>query len=263
MTELSDRRGVLYPSALPRFHRSDVPESLRHLARWYWFSWWNLPPGEVSSQSILPFPASNLVVQRGGVTLAGPTSRVSDRELSGTGWALGVLLRPGGLHLFGIPPVDLVDGEVTLAYDDLAAEVRTRMDAGDGDAASEVISRWLEGLDAGRGAEVPEGAVLADSLVEIAAGDPGVVDVDRLAELVGVSTRALQRLATQYIGQSPVKIIRRYRLQEAALRLRENPDLTVSAVAAELGYADQSHLATEFRLTLGLAARDYRRKPRP
>lgn len=78
-----------------------------------------------------------------------------------------------------------------------------------------------------------------------------------------MSTRALQRLAKQYIGLSPLRIIRRYRLQEAALRLREDPGLTVARVAAELGYADQSHLAADFRSTLGLSARDYRRQRQP
>lgn len=263
---------MLYPRALPRFHRREVPARSGHLARWYWISQWDLPAGEVSSQSILPFPAANLVVQPGGISLSGPTTGASVRDLTGEGWAFGVLLRPAGLYALGFAPAAIVDAELPFAEDDpatgrLAAEIARHMSADDCEAAAAEMSAWLAGRGIGRGAggkdEVPEGALRADRLVEIAAARSGVVGVDQLAEEMNMSTRALQRLAAQYLGLSPLRIIRRYRLQEAALRLRENPDLAVAEVAAELGYADQSHLAADFRSTLGLAARDYRRQRHP
>jgi AraC-like DNA-binding protein len=53
-------------------------------------------------------------------------------------------------------------------------------------------------------------------------------------------------------------MIRRYRLQEAAQRLREDPSLTISQVAAELGYADHAHLSADFRNVLGFTPSSYR-----
>ena len=62
-------------------------------------------------------------------------------------------------------------------------------------------------------------------------------------------------------------MIRRRRLQEAAQRLREQPDTELAALAAELGYADQAHLAGDFRTVLGLTPSGYRadlsRRARP
>jgi len=69
--ELDDGRGILYPRRLPTFHREPAPTGLEDLIRWLWIPRWSLPEGIVSRQEILPFPASNLVVEPDGVILAG------------------------------------------------------------------------------------------------------------------------------------------------------------------------------------------------
>src|SRR5690625_4663035 len=97
MGDLSDERGVLYPAHLPSFHREPAPEVLRGLIRWFWIPRWDLAPGQTSRQQLLPFPASNLVVEPCGVTVSGPSTGVSHRELRGRGWAVGALLRPAGI----------------------------------------------------------------------------------------------------------------------------------------------------------------------
>lgn len=263
MSDLDDARGVLYPDALPTFHRRAVPDGLASHVRWYWIARWDLPPGEVSTQSLLPFPAANLVVQPGGITLSGPTSAASSRHLEGRGWAFGVLLRAVGLATLGIAPSEIVDAEVPFhGAGELEADVARLMEADDDAAAARVMSAWWTTVARTPRREA-EGARLADRLIEMVETDQGIVGVEQLARRMGMSTRALQRLAAQHIGLSPLQIIRRYRLQEAALRLRRDRHLTIADVAAELGYADQSHLAADFRSTLGLAARDYRRQRQP
>lgn len=283
MNDLHDERGLLYPGALPTFQRREVPVAIGHLARWYWISQWSLLSGARSTQTVLPFPAGNLVVQPKGVTLTGATTAISSRELTGRGWAFGVLLRPAGLARLGADASEIVDTEQPYAANTLGDTVRAHMDAGDVARAAEAMSRWWSEMSVGGAAADPDGQGnygpnpddqapyspdsygpdQAERLIELAAADPGVVDVPGLAAGLGMSVRAVQRLAKQDIGLSPLRIIRRYRLQEAALRLRENPDLTVARVAAELGYADQSHLASDFRTTLGLSPRDYRRQLHP
>ncbi|MDO4243750.1 MAG: helix-turn-helix domain-containing protein [Actinomyces sp.] len=85
-----------------------------------------------------------------------------------------------------------------------------------------------------------------------------MVRVEQLAGRLVMSVRSVQRLAERYIGLPPLAVIRRYRLQEAAQRLREKPGLSIGEVAADLGYADQAHLAADFRTVLGLAPSGYR-----
>lgn len=56
-------------------------------------------------------------------------------------------------------------------------------------------------------------------------------------------------------------MIRRYRLQEAVQRLREDHSLTIAHVAADLGYADHAHLSADFRSVLGFTPNFYRYDP--
>lgn len=90
--------------------------------------------------------------------------------------------------------------------------------------------------------------------------DPAIRTVDDAAARLGLSARSLQRLASRYVGLPPSIMIRRRRLQEAAERLRANPDTTLAAIAADLGYSDHAHLANEFRSVLGLTLSTYRRQ---
>lgn len=252
---IGDGRGVLFPEALPSFERREPPARLRALVRWFWITRWSLPDGRTSRQVVLPFPASNLVAEPHGIALHGPATGSSVRELHGTGWAFGALLRPKGLGRLDIDPAGLVDGESPVAADGCHAEMSAAMERGDVDAAEKVLVAWL----AAPGYVPTETERLADRLVELVSEDREIVGVEGLAERMALSTRAVQRLTRRHIGIPPLAVIRRYRLQEAAVRIRDDPALRLSDVAAALGYSDQSHLAADFRRTLGLTAGEYRR----
>jgi AraC-like DNA-binding protein len=99
---------------------------------------------------------------------------------------------------------------------------------------------------------------LANAVARLVDEDPDVLRVADVATRLGVSVRTVQRLASRYIGVPPSAMIRRRRLQEAAQRLREQPGTELAALAAELGYADQAHLANDFRTVLGLTPSRYR-----
>ena len=96
-------------------------------------------------------------------------------------------------------------------------------------------------------------------MAELAEADPGLLRVGELAERLGTSERTLQRLAARYVGLGPAALIRRRRLQEAAERIRADPDADLASLAAELGYTDQAHLTNEFTRVLGLSPAGYRR----
>lgn len=260
MGEPADRRGILYPTRLPTFDRFAAPDQLADRIRWFWVPRWNLPPGRTSRQQLLPFPASNLVVQPGGVTLSGPASGAAHRDLTGRGWAVGALLRPAAIAALHPDPAALRDREVDVEAAELHRPVVAAMAEPTAmDEAVAAFAVWAE-------ARLPapdEHGLLANAMEDLVAGDRDIVRVEQVAERLGLSTRAVQRLARSHVGLAPLAMIRRYRLQEAAQRLREDPDLTVSQVAAELGYADQAHLAADFRAVLGFAPTSYRRQARP
>lgn len=245
-------RGVLFPERLPRFTRLPPGEAASELVEWYWIPQWDLPDGVESRQALLPYPAANLAVEPDGVTLWGVTTRAGERVLRGRGWAMGVLLRPAALAQLSAAPAGLADAHVVLDEPALHAAVVAAMP--DVRAAAEVVESWLVGRV---GALTPE-ARLANAMAELLMTDPAILRLDDAAERLRVSARTLQRLAHRTVGLPPAAMIRRRRLQEAAQRVRDEPRTSLADIAAELGYADQAHLANDFRTVLGFTASDYR-----
>ena len=258
-----EHRGILYPARLPEFHRIAPPPSLAHAVRWFWIPEWELPPGIESRQEVLPFPACNLVVEPDDVSAIGPTTRASERVLTGSGWAVGALLRPVAVP--GLVPDPGTLRDTARAVDDPELHRATRTAMQDLRKPGEVrramavaaLSEWC----AARVADPEPGSdgVLANTLAELLS-DPGITRVDQLPGLVHVSPRTLQRIADRFFGLSLHAMIRRRRLQEGAERLRADPGLTLAALAADLGYADHAHFTRDFTALLGITPSGYRER---
>lgn len=254
----SNARGILYPARLPTFHRVPAADAVAHLVRWFWIPRWQLAPGRTSRQEVLTFPASNLTVEPDGVGISGPTTRISHRDLKGSGWAVGALLRPAGVGVLGISPAPLRDSETPFDAPALHESVAAAMADPDHDAARDrAVAAWVSWLE-GLPGEPDDAALTANALEEVVRTQRDVVRVEQLAHRLNLSARSVQRLAERFIGVTPLAMIRRYRLQEAAERLREEPGTTVADVAADLGYADHAHLTSDFRRVLGVTPRTYR-----
>lgn len=261
MAKVGDGRGVLYPARLPRFQRLPPPESLADRVAWFWTVRWQIAPGRTSRQQLLPFPMMNLVIQPEGITLSGPATGASYRDLRGSGWAVAALLRPAAARGFEPEPRDILDREVLMDVPRLHEQVSGLMQStghGAEAAAAEVLSQWFHGT-----LPQAEGQGLqANQMLEIISESHDLVRVEELARKLNLSVRSVQRLALKYIGLSPLTLIRRYRLQDAAQRLREDPSVSIRQLAAELQYTDQAHLSTDFRKVLGFTPGAYRQESR-
>jgi AraC-like DNA-binding protein len=248
---------VLYPARLPTFTRLPAPPEVADLVRWFWIPEWSIAPGRSSRQHLIAFPACNLVVEPDIVGLSGPTTRATHRDLAGTGWAVGALLRPAAVPSLVKDPAALRDAYEPRDLPALAAPVRAAMAAGEDRhrRAVDAFAAWLQ-----QTVPTPDDeARLANTMAEVIDTDAMVRTVADAAARLHVSSRTLQRLARRYVGLPPLTMIRRRRLQEAAQRLRDDPPTNLAAVAAELGFADHAHLAREFRTVLGLNLSSYRR----
>lgn len=254
---------MLYPARLPTFDRFPAPDEVARLVRWFWIPEWRIAPGRSSRQHLIAFPACNLVVEPDMVGLSGPTTRASHRDLTGTGWAVGALLRPAAVPHFAADPAALRalrDDSRPVDLPDLHEPVcRAMTGPGDREArhrrAVDAFAAWLADTVPPPGRE----ALLANAMADAIDSDPSIRTVEDAASHLHLSARSLQRLASRYVGLPPSMMIRRRRLQDAAERLRTDPDTTLAAVAADLGYSDHAHLANEFRSVLGLTLSDYRR----
>ncbi|WP_439902808.1 helix-turn-helix domain-containing protein [Microbacterium azadirachtae] len=249
-------RGVLYPARLPQFHRLPPPADAAELVEWCWIPEWDIEPGRSSRQELVSFPALNVVVEGSGTVLSGATTRASSRDLTGRGWAVGALLRPAAVAALTETPITLLDRVEPFDAPGLPEAVAHAMASGEGhrERAVAVLCAWLRD----RVGEVTAPQRHANAMARLLMSDPSVRTPEQAAARLAVSVRTLQRMAHRHVGLSPAAIIRRRRLQEAAERIRTDPDTDLATVAAELGYADQAHLANDFRAVLGITASSYR-----
>ncbi|MFV0350648.1 MAG: helix-turn-helix domain-containing protein [Halodesulfovibrio sp.] len=94
---------------------------------------------------------------------------------------------------------------------------------------------------------------LPRAAVSLMAQTGGTLDIATAASHLGISTRQLERSFAHHVGLSPKQFCRILRLHKALGLLRANPAVVCwSHVAAECGFADQSHLVREMQSLFGL-----------
>lgn len=263
MPTSSDDAAILHPGqarerfTIERFAPSDrVARFVDH----YWFVRWHLEADETHAQRVLSHPVVNVSVGPDGARLVGPTTAVVERQLVGTGWTVGIMFRPAGFWpMLRQPLVTLAHRELPLdgvLADGAASRIR--------DAAEQVLEHddQADALEAVLSQMLPNARQTSEAtttLAELAREDRAIIRVEELAAAAGVSVRTLQRNFRAHVGLGPKDVIRRYRLHEVALRAATH-NVEWPALAAELGYADQSHLIRDFRAVVGETPAGYRLK---
>ena len=101
----------------------------------------------------------------------------------------------------------------------------------------------------------PEWVRLAHEAITDLSSQPGL-EVRTVADIVGVHAVSLARRYRRHFGRSPATAIRQARADRAAGLVGQGRDL--AAVAASIGYSDQSHMTREFVAFYGLTPARYR-----
>jgi AraC-like DNA-binding protein len=70
------------------------------------------------------------------------------------------------------------------------------------------------------------------------------------------------RALSRRLGCTPLELLTRLRVEEAARRLAADPSLDVTRVALDLGFCSSQYFATVFRRTLGISPSAWRESPR-
>jgi len=229
------------------------------LVRRYWVPIWSMPPETSTVQRVLQYPVCLLVVSHEYAVMVGPDTGLGRQELSGEGWAVGVMLQPAaGAMLLGGPVSGLTDRRMLL--EDVAGldgaaltgGVRAAMAAAPREESSHraALAQVEQALLAV--GPVDDEGVLVNDIVAFVEDRSDVQRVGQICDAFGLGERALQRLTARRIGLSPKWLVHRRRLHEAAERLRAGVRVDLARVAADLGYADQAHFTRDFRKVTGL-----------
>ena len=84
------------------------------------------------------------------------------------------------------------------------------------------------------------------------------VSLDTLARIARMSKRNFQRVFREGVGRSPIEALIRLRVTRAAELLRQG-HLTITEVAFEAGFEDSNYFARQFRKSMGVSPRAYRK----
>jgi len=250
-----DSRGILRPRAgLRRFELSRFPPSpgVGRFVDRYWLVSWDL--AEPYEQHVLVHPVVNVVFEASGATVHGVRTERFTRRLTERGRALGVMFRPGGFRPFSGCAMSEITDTVSSVADGFSALLP---------AEPAIAAALREGVGGAEVAALVDEALAAllparrqpcedtIELAELAARNRALRRVEELAAAAGTGVRAVQRAFADHVGVSPKWVLRRYRLYDAAERAARAEVVDWSALAADLGYADQAHLTREFTAVVG------------
>jgi AraC-like DNA-binding protein len=202
------------------------------------------------------FTDDGRVRQVPGAMLAGPTSRAAAFEFEQGHGHVAVSFALGGAGRFFAAPLPLAADELVpleAVWGGAGASLRERLlEAGSPDEALDVMEAVLLAHLAGMAG--PDPAVLA-----AAAALSRGARVTQAAEDLGLLTRTLRRRFAAEVGLTPKRFGRVQRMQRLVRDLDGRTEIDWAAEAAGHGYADQPHLADEFRDLAGVTATEYLR----
>lgn len=248
-----------------------APE-LRPYVRCYWTLDAAVTP-EAASQRVLPdgcveivinlaapflrFDADGRSERQPSVLLVGPTTRHMSIAPTGAIRLIGVRFMPGGaLPFLSVPPREVRDAAPSL--DDVArpfrADVIEQLAAAPWGTESAILDEAL-GRQLSRARRSTDRRVQLAVLATFAAERP--LRVDALMSVTGLGARQIERAFRDAVGFGPKTLCRLARFQRVvrAIERRDRPGW--AALAAQFAYADQSHLAREFRELAGTTLTAY------
>jgi AraC-like DNA-binding protein len=234
-------------------------EELAAVVAHFWQVSWSLDAPFVAET--LPYPSLHIVFERDE---DGERARVSGvqtqrfmKRLAGCGWAFGIKLRPGACSgLFSAEASSFSERVVPLgrAVGGRAAGWARAIFAASNMAERITLSERFLSLHV---RPLSQEAIASRDLVERVERDRELLRTSQLAALLGVDVRTLQRAFRRHVGVSPKWVVARYRLHEAAERLREPAPPSIAFLAQSLGYSDQAHFARDFRRAVGRTPREF------
>jgi len=162
--------------------------------------------------------------------IAGIISRPTELRLSGDGHFVGIRLWPWAWNQVGtLNAPALIDTWADMS----AAAPNVRITGDMGEALAKLTSMVRSTDDTMLGRHILESRSLAE-----------------LSRRSGRTPRWLQRWFARQIGMSPLQYIRALRFQDAFVTLQDSVE-TLADHAAAHGFADQAHMAREFRILSG------------
>ncbi|WP_405081341.1 DUF6597 domain-containing transcriptional factor [Paenibacillus chitinolyticus] len=253
-------KGILnYEKGRQKFtisRRLPAPE-LAFFIRHYWLIHWDLRGLPSHTQEVLQPPCFNLVFEKDNTRIYGTNKGKTSQLLEGIGEVFGVLFRPGGFYPFYRRPAsELVNR--SLPFREVFGRSCLPLEEtlfSEPDEDEKV--RFADDFFIRERPTADEQIEIVNSVIDYIAAHREINRVEDVGARFGISARTMQRMFSQYVGVSPKWVIKRYRLQDAAVSADEGESPDWSKLAVDLGYYDQAHLIKDFKTVIGKSPEEY------
>lgn len=84
------------------------------------------------------------------------------------------------------------------------------------------------------------------------------LSIEKLAKKFKISTTSLKQNFKKLYGHSPYEVLKRYRMEVAAFKLRLSTE-AIGKIASEVGYENPSKFSAAFHSIYGVSPKDYRK----
>lgn len=98
---------------------------------------------------------------------------------------------------------------------------------------------------------------IVKSSIEILISQAGQVRVEEMAEKLNINRRKLERKFSANVGLSPKQLSKIIRLQAALKQLNQHTELSLTELAYQNGYFDQSHFIKDFKAFTGISPKQF------
>jgi len=203
--------------------------------------------GERHAQRIIPDGCIDLVFYDNELTIAGPDTRSVELEVVPHRSFVGLRFHAGcAPAILGVSASELRDRRINAAdvLGTRARELRERVASASSLRAATTILE--QSVTAWHRTATPRDTLVACAIIEIQTPRSDWT-IASLAAKLGVSERQLRRRFTHAVGYGPKFLERVSRLRRFIQAASCQRTRSLAALAAEAGYADQSHLTRECR----------------
>jgi AraC-like DNA-binding protein len=193
------------------------------------------------------------------VILSGHQKDFYDLQCNGNLSVFSIVFRPEGLmKFFNVPLNELYNKNIPLKFINERFEkdiYSAILDNGSFKKRTEIIENYLtrllrEDINSYEFKRI-------NHAVDLIRQSHGKVTIDYLASGVCLSRKQFERKFTEYIGATPKQYLKTIRLQFSLFLKGRYRTLSLTELAYDCGYYDQSHFINEFKLQTGLTPRQY------
>jgi len=239
----------------------------------YWSIDSTLAEGEQYLQRLIPSGLPELIMYFGArpklinthktlednLLLTGHQKEYTDLQISKSLSVFSIAFQAQGLmNFFNLPLIEIYNQNIPLKYINkkLQQELEPRMkDCNSFHERVEIVELYFTKLLADNKNSIEFQRI--NRLVNIIRRTRGKVSIDYLASELCLSRKQFERKFSEFIGVSPKQYLKTIRLQ-LALHLKNNDNgLSITGLAYESGYYDQSHFTNEFKSMTGLRPKQY------